>query len=402
MNGESIETLVTQGRSVRLEKKFLCGTHRGSFPEDTLRKLEPNLKRFGITRVARITDLDRLGIEVFTVMRPNSRGLSVTQGKGSTALSAKLLGIMEAIECWHAERPDIPLYCASYAELREREGGEAVRRPPDAVSETEPLIWATAIELNSGAKVAVPFDLVHANFLAPSAARRPGIFVSTNGLASGGNLAEALTHAVCEVIERHDTVAFGSSSVEFCRRRVLDLVPLEGLPVGALLRRCDDAGLKVKFWDTASDVVVPCFIACIGDTTGQRTPPGFGAGCHPAREVALSRAVSEAAQSRLTRISGARDDLAPKYYGGFEGARARYLLDADGTGDSRGERKPEDTPDIASDCLVEDLWRVVEALSSAGRDQVLALSLADDRRYSVVKVIVPGMLARIIHVWRPI
>lgn len=377
---------------MRLEKKFLWGTHRGALPEDTLQLLEPDLQRFGITRVARITDLDRLGIEVFTVMRPNSRGLSVTQGKGSTASSAKLSGIMEAIECWHAERPEIPLFFASYADLQENRGSETVLRPPDAVSASEPLVWATATDLASGINVAVPFDCVHANFLASSAERRPGIFVSTNGLASGGNLPEALTHAVCEVVERHNTAVFGSAPAEFCHSRVVALEALEDLPVGAMLSRCNNAGLNVKIWDTAGDVQVPSFIACIVDATDQATPPGFGAGCHPAREIAMSRAVSEAAQSRLTRISGARDDLAPKYYGGNERVRARYLLDAGEAVGSEGARQPEESPDIAGDHLDDDLWRVIEAVKSAGWPQVLALSLAEDPRYSVVKVIVPGML----------
>ena len=36
---------------------------------------------------------------------------------------------------------------------------------------------------------------------------------------------------------------------------------------------------------------------------------GSGYGCHPAREVALLRALTEAAQVRLTVISGLRDDF---------------------------------------------------------------------------------------------
>lgn len=392
MSGDPIGALVAAGRTPRFEKRFLDGTHRGALPEDTLRALKPDLQRFGITRVARITDLDRLGIEVFTVMRPNSRGLSVTQGKGSTAASAKLSGIMEAIECWHAERPEIPLSFASYAELCESGGSDAVLRPPDAVAASEPLIWATATDLVSGNNVAVPFDCVHANFLASSALRRPGIYVSTNGLASGGNLPEALTHAVCEVVERHDTAVFGTAPVEFCHSRVVAPESLERLPVGAILRRCKETGMNVKIWDMASDVQIPSFIACLVDARDQATPPGFGAGCHPARDIALSRAVSEAAQSRLTRISGARDDLDPKYYGGIERVRARYLLESDEAAGAAGGRNPEEAPDIAGDHLDDDLWRVVDAVKNAGWQQVLAVSLAKDPRYKVVKVIVPGML----------
>ena len=39
-----------------------------------------------------------------------------------------------------------------------------------------------------------------------------------------------------------------------------------------------------------------------------------GAGCHPDRAIALSRALTEAAQTRLTYIAGIRDDLLPAEY----------------------------------------------------------------------------------------
>ncbi len=37
-------------------------------------------------------------------------------------------------------------------------------------------------------------------------------------------------------------------------------------------------------------------------------------GCHPVREIALLRALTEAAQSRLTYIAGSRDDCFPAAY----------------------------------------------------------------------------------------
>ena len=38
--------------------------------------------------------------------------------------------------------------------------------------------------------------------------------------------------------------------------------------------------------------------------------PEFGAGCHPSRDIALLRALTEAAQARTTFIAGSRDDMA--------------------------------------------------------------------------------------------
>ena len=46
----------------------------------------------------------------------------------------------------------------------------------------------------------------------------------------------------------------------------------------------------------------------------RRLPAAMGGGCHPDRGIALSRALTEAAQSRLTLIAGSRDDCPPGHY----------------------------------------------------------------------------------------
>ncbi len=61
------------------------GTHRVSSPDETRERIWPWLKPFGITRVANVTGLDCIGIPVVAVYRPNSRSLSVAQGKGVNA-----------------------------------------------------------------------------------------------------------------------------------------------------------------------------------------------------------------------------------------------------------------------------------------------------------------------------
>src|SRR5690242_848779 len=90
------------------KKAVLVGTHRVSSPEETLARVSPMLPHIGITRVAEVTWLDRIGIPVFQAIRPNSRNISVSQGKGVTRALAKVSGIMEAVELWHAENPPLP------------------------------------------------------------------------------------------------------------------------------------------------------------------------------------------------------------------------------------------------------------------------------------------------------
>ena len=76
------------------------------------------LLRFGITRVGDLTGLDTIGIPVWFASRPNSRGLSVSQGKGLDETQARLSAIMEAVEGAVAENPrDLVTEFGSYQEV---------------------------------------------------------------------------------------------------------------------------------------------------------------------------------------------------------------------------------------------------------------------------------------------
>src|SRR5262245_6757084 len=100
------------------DKGHVDGTHRTVEPAATLERLHPILPRIGATRVAVITGLDVIGIPVVTVCRPNARSLSVSQGKGVDLVAAKVSGLMEAAEAWHAEHVLLPLRLATFHELR--------------------------------------------------------------------------------------------------------------------------------------------------------------------------------------------------------------------------------------------------------------------------------------------
>ena len=85
--------------------------------EQTVARLKPLMPVFGITRVANVTGLDTIGIPTVMVLRPNSRALAVSQGKGTSLAAAKASGLMESIESYHAERITLPLKLGSYEDL---------------------------------------------------------------------------------------------------------------------------------------------------------------------------------------------------------------------------------------------------------------------------------------------
>src|SRR3954454_14847593 len=92
-------------------------THRVGSPAETLGRGGPLMARMGITRLGNITGLDRIGIPVAVAVRPNSRSVSVSQGKGFELSQALASALMEAIELFHAEEPAGRTVDASFVEL---------------------------------------------------------------------------------------------------------------------------------------------------------------------------------------------------------------------------------------------------------------------------------------------
>jgi ribosomal protein S12 methylthiotransferase accessory factor len=299
------------------------GSYRSCDPARTVERISSRQREFGITRVANITGLDRIGIPVWIAVRPNSRSLSLSQGKGLTHDAARASALGESIEAYYAEQCASPVRIGRYADLRSEAGHVAdVARLPRArnglYSDQEAIPWVQSIDLTSGRQVWVPFEMVHADATVP---RHPGsgCFVfSTNGLASGNTAAEAVFHGLCELIERDAMALWKMQSAEEQDRTRVCNSSIDDPVCAELIRQFEAAEIDPLIWDVTSDLGVAAFRVLIFDRWAQSElavlPVAFGAGCHPERGVALTRALTEAAQSRLTLISGARDDFARRIY----------------------------------------------------------------------------------------
>jgi YcaO-like protein with predicted kinase domain len=344
----------------------------------------------GITRVADVTGLDRLGIPVVMVTRPNSRGLSVAQGKGPDLMAAKVSGLMEALESFHAERPDIPVRLLSWSELAGT--GRAVdpsglpQRKTIRFDPDKRIAWGPACDLVSDTERLVPLDLIHTDFSHPPMPGGGCFPVSSNGLASGNTYAEAVCQGLCELIER-DAFALFSATRDPCAKPV-DLTTSKNPAIQDVLARINSAGARLWVCDLTSDLGVPVFFATVvggGDSPVTAMAAG-GLGCHPCRAWACLRAVYEAAQSRLTRLAGARDDLTPANF------RSPFRRDS-GTQTMDAVRMPLDTgADLAAETVEDDLCWLIEKLQQRGLSEVLVTDLGrPEFGLPVVRVVVPGL-----------
>jgi ribosomal protein S12 methylthiotransferase accessory factor len=376
-------------------KRYFSGTHRTCAPEETLARLRPLLSGMGVTRVANVTGLDRTGVPVVMVCRPNSRSVAVSQGKGLTLAAAKVSGVMEAVEVWHGERIAKPLKLASLEEMRGEHRVADVMRLPRAsgaaFSRHLPLLWIEGEDLFGGGPIWLPFELVSTNYTLPLPPGSGCFQANTNGLASGNHLLEALSHGLCEVVERDATTLWKLQSARWREERMIDPETIDDPLCRSLLAQLRAADLQVGLWETTSDVGVASIVCLLMEAEGEFADPEFGAGCHPARQVALLRAITEAAQARNTYISGARDDYPTDAWDGSYRRRrqafCRRLMSA-----SRPRRSFADAPNLESPSLGGDLRWLLARLRAADIEQAIAVDLSKEAiGVPVVRVVVPGL-----------
>lgn len=379
------------------DKQYLRGTHRAATPEDTLARLLPLLPEFGITRIANVTGLDRIGLPVVMVVRPNSRSVAVSQGKGQDLSAAKVSGVMEAIETWHAERMTNPLRLVSHRELAQELPVVDIARLPEIdggqFHRDAPMLWVEGVNLLDGTPRWVPYEMVHTNYTVPRPTGHGCFPASSNGLASGNTLIEAQIHAICEVVERDASTLWAHMTAEMRDARLLDPASVDDPECREIIDQLIAANLRLAIWDTRTDIGTPCFHCYLQDSGADRGHLGAGAGCHPAKEIALSRALTEAVQTRTTYIAGSRDDLSPEEFSAA-GRDAKYAY-ADRMGanaapalDYRG------LPVVAPQGFQEDLDQLLARLRRAGIEEVVSVDMTRPQYdIAVVRIVVPGLEA---------
>ena len=387
-------------------KYSTAGVERSVAPRATIRRANAVLDAIGVTKVADVTDLDRVGIPNFISVRPHDLGpgISYYNGKGTTRIAAHAGALMEAVERHAAERYDGPIVSASYHNLR---NDHPCIDPRDILlpivrdhDENLLLEWVAGVDLLSRQKTLVPLNCV----LAPYVSYQANVlfYSSTNGLASGNSRLEALCHALCEVIER-DAMALATArahirpaiaemltDIGFNRGalpepRNAPLISPASLPRAAksLVRKLQRAGLRVYLRNLTSKLGIATIGCVIVDPNWPFAASAHGGcGTHPDARIAVTRALTEAAQSRLTHIQGGREDLPQVAPTGSIDDPESY-----GLGDTI------DFGDIVScehSSVNEDVEFLIERMRSCEFRNVVAIDLTrQEVGIPVVRVVVP-------------
>ncbi len=306
------ETSSHSGKVLAFNRRSLAYLDRVISPTETVKWAKLAFERLGITRIADQTGLDKIGIPCFAAFRPNAMRLANNQCKGLTTEAAKASAVMEAIEFAIAERPEVPSFVASKRELGAKGAPIVDIKSLLPIGEDIPqdtkLKWIEGYNLVTKQKAIIPLDAVDLS----NSRDIPNISKGTNGLASGNTTDEAVFHGLCELIERDGRSLWTLLDKKEQTATAIDPATCQDNEVIGLLKKIEIAGLKIQLFDQTSDIGLPTVMAVIGETDKHTTSHfdlAAGYGTHPNADRAAVRAITEAAQTRVTSIAGSRDDI---------------------------------------------------------------------------------------------
>jgi ribosomal protein S12 methylthiotransferase accessory factor len=295
---------------------------------------------------------------------------------------------MEGIERYSSEIHDRKIRLDTYEMLV---GNAPAINPQDLIlpAETEPghvLPWIEGWDIANDAPILVPAQAV----FHPLPRNFRQIFrTSTNGLASGNTREEAIFHALCEVIERD-----AWSLVEATRDTGPAVTGIDDPMLAEMQKKFTDAKVDVIIRDITSDIGIPT-IAAVADDVLLKDPSllTIGIGTHTNARIAVMRALTEVAQSRLTQIHGAREDtitadLRKKMgYDRVKRINGYWFKD-------NGTVNYDELHSYDSDDFARDIQFAIDALKKQGLDRVIVVDLTrEEIGVPVVRVIVPGLEA---------
>lgn len=402
-----------ESKKLRLEllpaASYVSGSARSLSDDEALVRATKLKELMGITRIAQIPSrLEGLAdLFVARAHRASNFSSSVACGKSETREGAVIGAVMEELEkyCLEAFVPEAT--AAAFRDL----ASDTTINPKDlglpfdsTYSADQSVEWSWALDLVSGDRFAIP-----ASLLTFSRLRRDPLFsprlakktVSSNGVAAGFTLTEAILHGLCEIIERHAMKLSEQETTNPGRLPGAAVFPFEFIDLDScpastqgLCERIRGGGFEIRVVDVAVDTRVPTFDARIfrpGKPIGAEGVAYRGHCTHPRAETAINRAILEAVQSLMGKHDGSdRLSIQARSLGRHERPRpmslgaTRWL--------SPWVPKRRFTPGFVGSSAREELGFVVDRMVDVGFDKILYrdISRPEVAPGAVVRVIVPG------------
>ncbi len=372
----------------RCEITYTAATHRVVSPEDTLHAIAHKMPSVGISEVRDITYLDRVGIPVFLALGTLEGVASTYKGKGPNAVEAKVSAMMEAVEryCSSLDRDAVTLSPATLLQGPAISPASLILPNPYSYSDGMSIGWTAATNIVNNMDIFIPANAVYH----PYPLDLGWIFRSnTNGMASGNCREEAVLHALCEVIERD------AWSLAEIAPRVSANLDYDGddTEICDMLQKFDDAQVAVTLKDISSDIGVPTFVAMADDVrTKDPTLLTIGVGTHLSPRIALIRALTEVAQSRLSQIY--ENEVNPTGASMKRSMGYKRLKAMNNKWFAPSSRTVcfSEIPSHATRYVLDDIFTILDALCERNLNTVAVVELTKDEiGIPVVRVVVPGL-----------
>ena len=380
------------------EITYFEGTHRVIAPRKTIEINEDKLKIAGITRIADITDLDRIGLPIYTAIRPTAEdgAISIYGGKGISKDHAKASAMMEGFERYSAEKKDDDEVIVANMDEISKKGDfinpVSLNLPKDFKKEnleSLQLEWTLAKDIISGEDFYIPTNAIFHPYSHDNQVQ--SLFKSnTNGLASGNILEEAILHGMLEVIERDAWSIFELTHKNYAQ---IDLDSIESELVNDVIEKFESEGIKIKLMDFTADIKIPTIAASADDTvTKDAGLLTLGMGTHLDPEVAILRALTEVAQSRATQINGAREDTVRADFARQAGYERMKKINKYYFRDEEEKIKLSDIENKSTSSITKDIEIVKDELMANDIEKILYVDLTrPELDVSVVRVVIPEM-----------
>ena len=380
------------------EIKYFKGTHRIIPPAKTIENHENKAKIAGITRITEITDLDRVGLPVFSAIRPTAEdgAISIYGGKGISKDHAKASALMEGFERYSAEKQESDETIIADLNEISKKGRYIEPRSLNLPKKYEkediskiPIEWSISHDLISDNDYYVPTNAIYHPYIPKENAQ--SLFKSnTNGLASGNNLEESILHGILEVIERDAWSIFELTHKNYSQ---INLDTIENDIINDALLKFENEGIKIKLMDFTADIDIPTIAASADDTVLK--DPGLltlGMGSHLNPEVAVLRALTEVAQSRATQIHGSREDTVRADFAREAGYERMKRINKYYFKQEENQINLSDIEDKSTSFITQDIDVVKEELIAHDISKILYTDLTrPEIDVSVVRVVIPEM-----------
>jgi ribosomal protein S12 methylthiotransferase accessory factor len=395
---------------------YTMGGSRIIPPDKTVHRMQSILEEQGGMSILyhKLSDYSKIRIPVFLVQGTKDDTESVTgMGKGLTDDAAKASGIMELIERYSAREYSVEnIVRASYNEVRNKaiDPFHLLFSAEQNYDHDKQIDFTWGYSLTNKRSVLVPASFSYFaynckvdNGTIVHVRDNISTLVSSNGLAAGNCMEEAILHGIYELVERDATFIMWLNKL--CVPDV-DVSTITNGYINNAIQAFADSGIDLHIKCATNDINDIHTFFCLGvdKCSGEDYPAlGFGCGTHLNPEIALSRALTELSQVMISILLHKKNMDNKDYQqrcdkGHMENVNNFWSIESLSNftflishGSDSNIVQFSSLEDRSCDNIKVDIKTCIDIIASKGLEVVVVNLTLNTLGIPVVRVIIPGL-----------